>query len=180
MGCRATEVREVHKGDEGSPVWPPRSEACRSLISTWPGSEQVLLHTHASEHVPGSRPDLSCPGSCSGEGHPAWKALGGKESIPSQEDGQKLGPWRSWSVHSPREPSVAPIHLERGHGQALKSGHDEGVGGQRLVGTGPSADDPVPPRCQEAWPSRGDLPERAGVLKSHRELDSRIAGCTVQ
>lgn len=90
------------------PLCDPRSEACRSLISTWPGSEHVLSHTR-----PVFMPRPSCPGSCSGERHPAWKPLGGKESIPGQEDRQKLGPWRSWSVHSPREPSVAPIPSER-------------------------------------------------------------------
>lgn len=33
------------------PLCDPRSEACRSLISTWPGSEHVLSHTQASVHA---------------------------------------------------------------------------------------------------------------------------------
>lgn len=72
-------------------------------------------------------------------------------------------------------PQWLPFTRRGRHRQALKSRHDEEVGGQRLVGTSPSADEPVPPRFF-AW----ELPERAGVLKSHRELDSRITGCTVQ
>ena len=38
-------------GGTKGPLCDPRSEACRSLISTWPGSEHVLSHTHASVHA---------------------------------------------------------------------------------------------------------------------------------
>lgn len=62
-------------------------------------------------------------------------------------------------------PQWLPFPRRGRHGQALKSGDDEEVGGQRLMGTSPSADELVPPSCLEARHSRGDLPERAGVFQ---------------
>ena len=121
----------------------------------------MSCHTHRPVFMP--RP--SCPGSCSGECHPAWKPLGGKESIPGQEDRQKLVPGGAGLSIALGNPQWLPFPQRGRHGQALKSGDDEEVGGQRLMVTSPSADELVPPSCLEARHSRGDLPERAGVFQ---------------